>query len=249
MRRIIVAVVFLFFNVCAQHANHDHHRVNVAVYYESLCPDSIKFFTQQLYPSLQGNLSQYVNLTLLPYGKSKTTQEITDHYDFTCHHGPAECTGNRLQVCALHLIDGGKKTPNLGYNKITTAFINCLMDKVKPNGDQTEFPTKECAQINSVPNLADIENCANDVEGSRYLNDAGILTGALTPPLTSVPTIVFNKQFKQDDNELAQSNFVKALCMYIDGEKPAECLKNSADSARINFALISVVAAVIFYFV
>jgi GTP cyclohydrolase FolE2 len=70
VRQIVLFVAFLFLGVHTQHDNHEHHRVNVAVYYESLCPDSIKFFTQQLYPSLQGNLSKYVNLTLLPYGKS-----------------------------------------------------------------------------------------------------------------------------------------------------------------------------------
>lgn len=120
------------------------------------------------------------------------------------------------------------------------------MATVKNIGDKTEFPTRECAQINEVHDVASIENCANDVEGSRFLNEVGIATKALNPPLTSVPTIVFNKQFKQDDNELAQSNFVKAVCQYIDGEKPAECSKNSAFGAHINVALL--VGAVLFYF-
>jgi interferon gamma-inducible protein 30 len=245
VRQIVLFVAFLFLGVHTQHDNHEHHRVNVAVYYESLCPDSIKFFTQQLYPSLQGNLSKYVNLTLLPYGKSTTTQEF-GHYEFSCHHGPGECRGNRLHVCAIRLIDDGNSSEGLGYNKVTTGFINCLMDRVVPNGNQTDFPTKECATINYVPKYAEIENCANDVEGSRFLNDVGVQTAALKPPLTSVPTIVFNKQFKQDDNELAQTNFVKALCQYVHGEKPAECSRNSAHSAKLHFGLLAIVAAIIF---
>ncbi|RZC35814.1 GILT domain containing protein [Asbolus verrucosus] len=247
IRQVVVTAVFLFFNVYAQHDDHEHHRVTVTVYYESLCPDSIKFFTKQLYPSLQGNLSNYVNLTLLPYGKSKTTNDL-NQYEFQCHHGPAECNGNRLQACAIRIIDGGKKTEGLGYNKITTGFINCLMDKVKPDGNNTVFPTQECATINHVPDYKGIENCANHPDGSRYLNDVGVLTAALNPPLTGVPTIVFNKQFKQDDNELAQTNFVQALCKYIHGEKPAECSRSSAHSAvSFNFALLALVGAVLFY--
>jgi hypothetical protein len=166
-------------------------------------------------------------------------------------------------VCAIRLIDDGNSSEGLGYNKVTTGFINCLMDRVVPNGNQTDFPTKECATINYVPKYAEIENCANDVEGervciflvcldsrfgagSRFLNDVGVQTAALKPPLTSVPTIVFNKQFKQDDNELAQTNFVKALCQYVHGEKPAECSRNSAHSAKLHFALLAIVAAIIF---
>lgn len=40
------------------------------------------------------------------------------------------------------------------------------MDKVKPNGNQTEFPTQDCATINHVPNYVNIENCANHPEGN-----------------------------------------------------------------------------------
>ncbi|XP_971157.2 GILT-like protein 1 [Tribolium castaneum] len=236
MKQLFFAMMGLVALASAQH-NHEHHRVNVAVYYEALCPDSIKFFTQQLYPSLQGNLSQFVNLTLLPYGKSKTTEQIPGQYEFNCHHGPAECQGNRLQVCALRTIGEGHNSEGLGYNKVATAFINCLMDKVKPNGNQTQFPTQECATINHVPNYVNIENCANHVEGSQYLAEIGKQTDALKPPLTSVPTVVFNNQYKQDDNEMAKTNFVKALCQYIHGEKPAECTKNSAIVAKMSYAL------------
>lgn len=40
------------------------------------------------------------------------------------------------------------------------------MAKVRPDGENTKFPTKECAELNSVSNQVDIENCANHVEGN-----------------------------------------------------------------------------------
>lgn len=228
------------------HMNHEHHRVNVAVYYESLCPDSRKFFTQQLYPSLQGNLSSYVNLTLVPYGK--TTMEFkTSEYEFTCHHGPGECQGNKIQACALKLIDNGRKTEGLGYNRIAVGFINCLMDKAERKGDEATFPTKDCAEINKVNNLNLIDNCAGHTDGSNYLANLGTLTNAVQNPLKSVPTIIFNQQFKAEDNALAQTNFVKALCQYIHGEKPNECNGANHIQTSLGFLVVAVIVSKLFY--
>lgn len=56
----------------------------------------------------------------------------------------------------------------------------------------------------------------------------GTVTNALQKPLKSVPTIVFNNQYKKEDNDLAQNNFVSALCQYIEHGKPAECSRNAA---------------------
>ncbi|KAF7286164.1 hypothetical protein GWI33_007126 [Rhynchophorus ferrugineus] len=224
------------------HMNHEQHRVNVAVYYESLCPDSRKFFTQQLYPSLQGNLSNYVNLTLIPYGK--TTMEFkTNEYEFTCHHGPNECYGNKIQACALKLIDGGRKTEGLGFNRVSAGFINCLMDKSNKNTVPTNYPTKECAELNRVTNLNIIENCAGHTDGSNYLANLGSLTKAVQDPLKSVPTIVFNQKLKPEDNSLAQTNFVKALCSYINGPKPNEC--NGTRNIKMSFGILFIASIIV----
>ncbi|ENN81445.1 hypothetical protein HUJ04_000988 [Dendroctonus ponderosae] len=223
----------------ASHMNHEQHRVNVAVYYESLCPDSRKFFTQQLYPSLQGNLSNFVNLTLVPYGKTKMNF-VTNEYEFECHHGPKECEGNKIQACALKLIDGGRKTEGIGFNKVTVGFINCLMDKTERKGNDATFPVKDCAEINHVNNLNIIENCAGHTDGSNYLANLGALTKAVADPLASVPTIVFNQNFKSEDNTLAQTNFVKALCQYIQGTKPSDC--NGASNIKISLGFLVVVS-------
>ncbi|CAH1107536.1 unnamed protein product [Psylliodes chrysocephalus] len=241
--QLLLAFVFAVSTVFAQHDHHNHemhdhsmHRVNVSVYYESLCPDSKKFFTQQLYPSLQGNLSEFVNLTLVPYGKSKAVFEVTD-WKFECHHGEVECYGNRIQACALKRIEKGQNTADLGYNKIAVGFINCLMDKADKNAEDV-FPTRDCALVNPVSNLLDIENCSNHTDAFNYMAVFGRLTDQVQKPLKSVPTIVFNDQYKQEDNDLAQSNFIKALCQYIQGEKPAECSTGAASRFTISLAVL-----------
>lgn len=39
-------------------------------------------------------------------------------YEFQCHHGELECTGNKVQACALKIL-----TPEKAVN-----YINCLME-------------------------------------------------------------------------------------------------------------------------
>ena len=41
--------------------------VQIQVYYETLCPDSIDFISQQLYPTYQ-NLGKYLNIEFVPFG-------------------------------------------------------------------------------------------------------------------------------------------------------------------------------------
>lgn len=41
----------------------------MAVYYESLCPDSIRFITTQLYPTYR-ELGLYIDVEFVPYGNA-----------------------------------------------------------------------------------------------------------------------------------------------------------------------------------
>lgn len=54
-----------------------------------------------------------------------------NQWNFECHHGPNECYGNKVQACAISKLDTMRPSENLGYNKVTVAFINCLMAQVK----------------------------------------------------------------------------------------------------------------------
>lgn len=63
---------------------------------------------------------------------------------------------------------------------------NALLAKDAP------FPGEKCATQLHLENWYVIRECANSTEGSKLLQDNGVLTQQLNPPLTSVPTIVFN---------------------------------------------------------
>ncbi|GJQ78062.1 hypothetical protein Trydic_g2405 [Trypoxylus dichotomus] len=205
---------------------HDH-KVKVDVYYESLCTDSIAFITQQLHPALQKpEINKHVNLTLVPYGKSTTSTDGND-LKFSCHHGEGECIGNKIHACALTRI---VPTPD-GQNKVAFDFINCLLAKVKNDGEKTNFPVKTCAETEKVQVQADIESCAKSHDGSLQLDIYGKKTKALQDPLKSVPTVVFDGKLDAAVNAEAQKNFIGTLCKYIDVAhgKPAECQKSGAE--------------------
>lgn len=50
-------------------------QVPVTVYYESLCPDSAKFITEQIYPAVKSELKDFVDITWVPFGKSSVSKK------------------------------------------------------------------------------------------------------------------------------------------------------------------------------
>lgn len=50
-------------------ASIDAQKLHVAVYYESLCGDSIRFITNQLNPAYE-DLKNYIEILFVPFGKS-----------------------------------------------------------------------------------------------------------------------------------------------------------------------------------
>lgn len=70
----------------------DRTIVNVDVYYESLCGDSMRFITSQLVPSYP-DLKQHLHVTFIPYGKA-TVSKCFNHaflnFHFKCDRETTE---------------------------------------------------------------------------------------------------------------------------------------------------------------
>ncbi|XP_054290727.1 GILT-like protein 1 [Macrosteles quadrilineatus] len=196
-------------------------KVKVSVYFESYCPDSVKFLTKQLYPVFAGPLGQYLNLTLVPYGKATTTREDSN-VTFVCHHGEKECKGNKVIACVLD-------------ESISFAdqfkFINCTSSIIASNPKKEDYPVNEC--VSGSLTVEKVSGCAAGQEGSKLLDMYGNMTTAMFPNnLQNVPTIVFGDKFVKADHDAAVSDFRKALCSKIPGTKPAECSKNGASGLQ-----------------
>ncbi|GAB4857371.1 hypothetical protein Ancab_040522 [Ancistrocladus abbreviatus] len=80
-------------------ADVDGERVDVTLYYETLCPycsyfiahDLIRLFTDQLLP--------IVNLKLVPWGNAA----LDPSGNFQCQHGQGECLLNTVEACAINV--------------------------------------------------------------------------------------------------------------------------------------------------
>lgn len=197
-------------------------KVKVTLYYESLCPDSIKFYTKQLYPTWV-NLSNYMDLMLVPFGKATYNKTENGKFEFACHHGEAECVGNKVQACALKVLP--KMTDQLG-------FIRCAMSMTEEGNRSTPYPGAQCASTVGI-DYKPINDCMNTDQASMYLAEFGDKTSEFEANLKSVPTVVFNDKYSEENDKMAKMNFRSTLCGMISGTKPTECMEASGNNSAV----------------
>jgi interferon gamma-inducible protein 30 len=181
--------------------------VDVAVYYESMCPDSQQFVQEQLLPTYS-QLQDYMNVELIPYGNAHT-QGQPDHYTFTCQHGPEECYGNMVQTCYINLVNNTESR---------IKFVNCAFN----------FPNQRkiinsCIESKELRRL--VKKCTTSSLGLNLENQMAKKTDALDPPHTFIPWITINGKGGRDLTDKACDDFMSVLCDAITGDKPEVCNK------------------------
>ncbi|KAJ8951006.1 hypothetical protein NQ318_006390 [Aromia moschata] len=146
-------------------------KVKIDVLFESLCPDSRHFIKNQLYPNWK-DIAPYVNLNLVPFGKSWSTEGGTK---FICQHGPEECKGNKILSCALKLLPD---------QNLQVEYVNCFM---------RNYP-KELGQVCALEiglNFLEVMECYNSKKGTLAQLEAEQTTVKVLPKF--VPTIIYNE--------------------------------------------------------
>jgi len=217
--------------------------VPLTVYYEALCPDSVRFIVDQLHPVKSSPLGRFIDVTLIPFGKASYKTEGSDVL-FTCQHGPNECYGNKVHACAIQHIQVNSYQNTKTKESLTLDYVACLMHSWITFKDAV-YPGAKCAKDLQLPNWHVIEECANTTEGSKLLQDYGERTHQLNPPLTEVPTITFNHQTDKDLHELALKDLRTAACRVMRDPKPYECsINNNAVGNIATFTLVSICAAI-----
>lgn len=200
-------------------------QLNVKVYYESLCPDSAKFINTQLSPITKENLLQYVDLQLIPYGKSTYNTQGSDVI-FNCHHGPNECYGNKIHACVVENVQSDSYRKETREELVLT-YVDCLMSLSRKDA---AFPIENCANAVQYKNWENIQECANSTTGSKLLQRFGDQTLDFQNPLTSVPTVVFKDKFTPELQNRAIDNFRMTLCeqLHKDNVHAKECSEHGA---------------------
>ncbi|XP_055637000.1 GILT-like protein 3 [Toxorhynchites rutilus septentrionalis] len=157
-------------------------RLQVTIYYETLCYDSISFITNHLAPSW-GRHRDRMDLKLVPFGKAYIDDSNPSEPVYYCQHGHRECTLNILHGCILDKLPLEKAFP----------VIACLMKGFRTSFDQCykqDLASKE-----------EIQKCANGEQGAKLFKRSSDETNRVATPLSFVPTIEVDKNydiFEQD---------------------------------------------------
>ncbi|XP_050559734.1 GILT-like protein 1 isoform X1 [Spodoptera frugiperda] len=206
-----LAVLCLLALVCgalAKNKKGDDHKVKIAVYYESLCPDSKRFITTQLAPVWR-DFRGVVKVKMVPYGKS-THDKVNGKWQFQCHHGPDECYGNKIQACIL-------KDRSLQDTEKMELVI-CLMSQTNPDKSLDTCLT----QINKDSESVKLKRCASSDQGDNLLAAYGDKSDAVQRPLGFVPTIIVNERYDQAVQDEAFTDLKSVVCR-VAPNKPSIC--------------------------
>ena len=169
----------------------DNDPVKVSVYYESRCPDSSAFITDQLEPTMKLLGEKAINVDLVPFGKAA----VDSDKKMTCQHGEPECADNRLFAC----IQAKAKTQLEAVEK-----TSCIFKK----GVQR----RETCFDNSTPHLVwqDLLKCSKSMESLEMM----IVNEKKTGDVSYVPKVVVGdpKNYNERAQNLAEFSLKEYVC-------------------------------------
>ncbi|XVF76877.1 hypothetical protein PTKIN_Ptkin13bG0302300 [Pterospermum kingtungense] len=191
-------------------------KVNLSLYYESLCPYCRSFIVTQLAKVFNTDLLNIINLRLVPWGNA---QVVKPNKTVTCQHGEDECYLNTIHACAINIWPDPRKHFN---------FIYCIENqglhiKEGQHSDNAEAVWKACsARLGMDQKL--IKNCYDSGYGRKLLLQYATETNHLHPNHLYVPWVTVNKQPLYDKYE----NFITYVCnAYKDRALANACMSHS----------------------
>ncbi|KAL5709787.1 hypothetical protein ACHQM5_020432 [Ranunculus cassubicifolius] len=190
-------LVLLMLSTSISSINGDNNRVELALYYETLCPYCSNFMVNYLPTIFQNGLVDIINLKLVPYGNAKI---VGPNNTITCQHGPYECLLNTVEACTLHV------WPDL--NKHYT-FIYCV-ERLVVQHKYTEW--ESCFKTTGFDSKP-IEDCYKGGLGKQFEMEYAKQTNSINPPHRYVPWVTVNGQPLYDDYE----NFTSYVCKAYKG--------------------------------
>ncbi|KAG8235708.1 hypothetical protein J437_LFUL016327 [Ladona fulva] len=207
MSPLSTALLALAFLLASSAQDIEDNRVNVSLYYESLCPDSVRFVVNELQPTWE-QLAGYMNIRFIPFGKSWSEMNRRKERVFRCQHGPRECLGNKMQSCGLSL---------LPTQESQVKFVTCVMSKQDPSSAGPEC----CREVGL--DFLRLRECYYSSLSDELQLEAEQETNSIRNPLRFVPTIVYNGVFNPRKQDESLYNFKAVVCSQIP-QPPEACL-------------------------
>lgn len=184
-------------------APNNYTKVNVSLYFESLCPFCGNFIVNQLGKVFETDLISIVNLRLIPWGNARRVTNSS----WTCQHGPDECLLNTVEACAINLWPDPK---------VHFKLIQCI-ERLTLDGKQIFWPS--CLEQQHL-NQELMNHCYNSTTGNDLQLKAAYETERLQPPHRFVPWVIVNNKTLEQDYQ----NYITHICkVYTGPKRPGAC--------------------------
>ncbi|KAI4353053.1 hypothetical protein L6164_002031 [Bauhinia variegata] len=198
-----------------------NEKVNVSLYYETLCPGCEHFIVNDLANLFKmKDLMAIINLHLVPYGNAK----MDYHKNIVCQHGPHECYYNNIEACALDAWPLEKSFP----------FIFCVETRLQQQFDEKIWVA--CSKnLKLDPKI--IQSCYENGHGNQLILKNANETAGLKPPHEYVPWVTVNNKplYEKIDTLISE------ICNAYKGQgKPKSCkgeVTSSTEKASSKFAV------------
>lgn len=220
--------------VAAKGCNSGKTTVSIEVYYETRCPGCMEFFNKTL-ETLWRNagMKKTLNISMIAFGNAELvpTAQISEgyktfHKDTTgtgfdyvqvCQHGPEECFGNLVEVCAKDIAhtaaallqDSEEKEKE--HDKYMN-LIFCMSSKTLA-GFGAENAAYECLEETGI-NKHKVRECVQGPRGNKLIAEAGQQTLALKEK-KGTPWVVINGVHARDKVLMDETLLTKAVCSHV----------------------------------
>ncbi|XP_063370682.1 gamma-interferon-inducible lysosomal thiol reductase-like [Cydia amplana] len=180
-------------------------KVDLKLYYESLCPYCVTFHIERLDPVFK-EIGSYIDLKLYPYGNAKR-QEVDGKTVIVCQHGEKECYGNKLHACAID---------ELKDIRVAEPYISCMMNGTGGGDGSTDKDATKCGDLMKIDSMP-IMVCAKGKKGEELLEYYGKETDKMADKIDGVPFVFINgEEFDLHDD------LKKTICEALKNP-PSQC--------------------------
>ncbi|KAI3788009.1 hypothetical protein L2E82_00595 [Cichorium intybus] len=188
-------------------------KVQVTVYYESLCPYCENFIVNYLIDVFTEGIDAIADVKLFPYGNAK----VNSNGNITCQHGEQECVFNTIEACAINA------WPDVHDH---FPFIFCVERYLyHDKSDQWESCFEELS-LDPKP----VKDCYTSGYGNQLELQYAVETNSLQPPKKYVPWVVVDGKPLYDD----YIYIITRICSVYKGPSlPKACLRCLASSEKI----------------
>jgi len=199
--------------------------VNIDVYYESKCKGCLLFMNQTLEPMWRSAMKNHINITMYTFGNGQMvpTVNISEGYRFfhpdttgegfdnvpICQHGPDECFGNLVEVCANHVADDKDK-----YME----FVFCMTSKTI-EGLGSENAAYTCLGTAAI-DTDKVKTCVTTPQGHQLTAEAARLTAiqkdkAQKDPMVGTPWVMVGGAHVENEVLINGTLLSKAVCGHV----------------------------------